>query len=61
VFDQVPFYVFAMKEPDYDMKIMATGGSLDEMPDGGTSRTFKQSNRQIQWPGSTTMNHFITT
>jgi hypothetical protein len=44
VFDQVPFYIFAMKEPDYVMKIMATGGSLIEMPDGGTSRTFKQSN-----------------
>lgn len=28
----IPFYVFAMKEPDYIMKIMAAGGSLAEIP-----------------------------
>ena len=41
--DGVPFHVFAMKEPDYTMMIMSTYGTLNEMPDGGTARTYKTS------------------
>jgi hypothetical protein len=50
-----------MKEPDYVMKIMATGGSLNEMPDGGTSRTFKQSDGTNTTVRFNYLNHFITT
>ena len=44
----VPFHVFAMKEPDYVMSIMATYGTLNEMDDGETKRHYVDENGDAQ-------------
>ena len=43
--DDVPFYVFSMKEPDYVMNIMSTYGTCNET-DSKTKRIYKNENNE---------------
>jgi hypothetical protein len=40
------WHIFCMKEPDYVMKVMSTHGTLEDLPDKKTRRTFKNASNQ---------------
>ena len=42
----VPFYVFAMKEPDYLMNVMSTYGTLNSVDGSITKRIWKDDNNE---------------
>ena len=44
--DQIPFHVFAMKEPDYTMIVMSTYGSNERNNRHRTLRVYKKMVRQ---------------
>ncbi len=39
------FYIYAMKEPDYTMMMMATYGNMQEVPEGNAKRTYKNGDQ----------------
>lgn len=45
--DGVPFHVFAMKEPDYTMKIMSTYGTNERNENHRTRRVYKDENNKL--------------
>jgi hypothetical protein len=39
------FYIYAMKEPDYTMMMMATNGNMQEVPEGNAKRTYQNGDQ----------------
>ena len=42
----IPFHIYAMKEPDYVMKLMSTYGTNELQADHSTKRIYKDSEKK---------------